>query len=111
VIASTKADRNTNFLGYQRPVIRDAQEHIDYVPSQVVSEFFAQVLRTEAGDRLDGVAYPSAVLPGGRNLVIFPAQDRERQHTDLVDLICIDILQVQDWAQFYSILVGENLSP
>jgi len=33
---------------------------IEYVPSQVVSEFFAQVFRTEAVDQLDAVIYPSS---------------------------------------------------
>jgi RES domain-containing protein len=57
-----------------RPVRKDGQEHIDYVPSQVVSEYFALVFKAGRNKLLDGVIYPSAVRPGGRNLVLFPTE-------------------------------------
>lgn len=58
-----------------KPVSKDGSEHIDYVPSQVVSEYFAQVFRISArGGAVDGIVYPSAVRPGGKNLVLFPIQ-------------------------------------
>jgi RES domain-containing protein len=79
-----------------QPVNRDGFEHIEYLPSQVVSEFFAQVFRTEHGAQLDGVLYPSTVMPGGRNLVIFPPRDYDRQFTDLVDLTSIEELGADD---------------
>jgi len=54
-----------------KPVRKDGREHIEYVPSQVVSEYFALAFRAN-GQQLDGIAYPSAVHPGGKNLVLFP---------------------------------------
>jgi RES domain-containing protein len=51
-----------------QPARADGLEHIDYVPSQIVSEYFA----TEFHDELDGLLFPSAVIEGGRNLVVFP---------------------------------------
>jgi hypothetical protein len=51
-----------------QPARADGLEHIDYVPSQIVSEYFA----TEFDDELDGLMFPSAAIAGGRNLVVFP---------------------------------------
>lgn len=56
-----------------QPVSRNGAEHIDYVPSQVVCEWFSQVFSPDEDEsRLDGLMYPSAVRPGGCNLVLFP---------------------------------------
>jgi RES domain-containing protein len=86
------------------PVTRDGREHIDYVPSQVVSEFLAQVLETDDGKKLDGVVYPSAVLPGGRNLVIFPPGDDRTSFADFVDMVEIRELDARDWPTLYYLL-------
>ena len=56
-------------------VNKDGQEHIDYVPSQVVCEYLAQVFEPGEGRRLGGLIYPSSVQCGGKNLVVFP-EDR-----------------------------------
>lgn len=47
------------------PVIKDGREHINYVPSQVVSEFFALMFRDQDESTLDGVTYPSSLRAGG----------------------------------------------
>jgi RES domain-containing protein len=56
------------------PVRKDGHEHVDYVPSQVVSEWFAQVFAPMTGGRrrVNGIVFPSAVQPGGKNIVVFP---------------------------------------
>lgn len=59
-----------------KPVIRDGSEHIDYIPTQVVSEYLAQVFKSSNGLHLDGMIYPSAAISGGKNMVLFPARDR-----------------------------------
>lgn len=56
-----------------KPVTKDGQEHIDYVPSQVVCEYLAQIFKLPTGKPLSGLIYPSSALEGGRNLVIFPS--------------------------------------
>jgi RES domain-containing protein len=55
-------------------VVKDGSEHVEYVPSQVICEYFAQIYTTTDGRGLDGLVYPSALLPGGRNLVLFPSE-------------------------------------
>ncbi|MDB5925374.1 MAG: hypothetical protein JWN13_4310 [Betaproteobacteria bacterium] len=56
-----------------QPVERDGREHIEYVPSQVVTEF----VRSSSGEagRIDGIRYPSAVPPGLASYVLFADQD------------------------------------
>jgi hypothetical protein len=52
-----------------QPVARDDRAHIDYILSQVATEYFREHL-FDAG-RLDGVRFPSTVDPRGNNVVIF----------------------------------------
>lgn len=58
-----------------KPVAHDGSEHIEYVPTQVVSEYFAQAFTYSLHKRVDGLIYPSAVDPRGKNLVLFPRHD------------------------------------
>jgi RES domain-containing protein len=62
-----------------RPVRKNGREHIEYVPSQVVCEYLAQVFRPRKGVRLGGLVFPSSVHDGGKNLVVFPS-DRGLGH-------------------------------
>lgn len=56
-----------------QPVPRDDRLHVDYIPSQVVTEFFREF--GAGGETIDGIAYGSTVLPGRRNTVLFATQD------------------------------------
>ena len=60
-----------------KTVAHDGSEHFEYVPTQVVSEYFAQAFTFGAGKRIDGLVYPSAVEDGGKNLVVFPRCEPE----------------------------------
>lgn len=52
-----------------KPVARDNRVHVDYLPSQVVTEFMRD-FAFEAG-KLDGIAYGSTVHPKGWNVALF----------------------------------------
>ena len=54
------------------PVDRTDRIHIDYIPSQVVTEY----IRTNliAGARVIGMRYPSSLEPSGSNVVLFATQ-------------------------------------
>lgn len=84
-----------------KPVRKDGSEHVDYVPSQVVCEWFAQVYRDGRGRApLDGVLYPSAVVPGGQNLVLFPRRDASHTATfEAVELQSFDELELDNWLE------------
>lgn len=51
-------------------VKRGKREHIDYVPTQVVTEWFRTAFRHRR-KAIDGIRYLSAQRPGGKSLVLF----------------------------------------
>lgn len=53
------------------PVQHDGRVHIDYVPSQIVTEYFRHRYRIDKKTPLDGIIYPSARRKGGKSAVIF----------------------------------------
>jgi RES domain-containing protein len=53
------------------PVSHDGREHIDYVPTQILTEYFRHRAQT---DGIAGIVYPSVQRPGGRSVVIFASQ-------------------------------------
>lgn len=57
-----------------RPIQRDNRIHINYIPTQVVTEYVRTRL-TRGGARIDGIKYESAVHPGNASYVIFATQD------------------------------------
>ncbi len=78
------------------PIQKDGREHVDYLPSQVVSEFFALRFRRDAFvDGLDGVKFPSSVNPNGWNLVLFPADRGIKQTFSKVHFDVANIRSVQ----------------
>ncbi|MEI7868037.1 MAG: HEPN-associated N-terminal domain-containing protein [Candidatus Methylumidiphilus sp.] len=70
----------------KKPVNKNGNEHIEYVPSQIVSEYFALIFQAN-GKKIDGILYPSAVHKGGKNLVLFPNERGNSPRFDQVKLI------------------------
>lgn len=88
-----------------QPVSKHDEERIAYVPTQVVSEWFAHVFRPLGGnDRLDGLIYPSAVRPGGKNLVLFPCGDRWERTFDSVGYVNAKELTLGNWVELTNII-------
>ncbi len=54
-----------------KPVERDGREHIDYVPSQIITEYFRHIYRTNSDEQLDGILYKSAKNKSKPSCVIF----------------------------------------
>ncbi len=57
-----------------KPIQRDDRVHIEYVPTQVVTEF-VRSRRTEDETRIDGIKYWSAVHPNHASYAIFATQE------------------------------------
>jgi hypothetical protein len=55
------------------PVARDDRVHVDYIPTQVLTEFLRD-FRFECGP-IDRIRYPSATPVKGANVVLFADQD------------------------------------
>ncbi len=53
-----------------RPIIRDDRVHIEYVPTQVVTEFIRSA-KTEDGKSFDGIRLRSSRQGDGMSLVLF----------------------------------------
>jgi hypothetical protein len=58
-----------------RPILKDGSEHIEYVPTQVFTEYIKHVYRDPEGTSLDGISYKSAVTEGGINCVLFVTKE------------------------------------
>jgi hypothetical protein len=58
-----------------QPVTHDGREHIDYVPTQILTEFFRYRFHTEGNAQLDAIVYPSAQRKHGKSIVIFASHD------------------------------------
>ena len=54
-----------------KPIAHDGREHIEYVPTQIVTEYFRRVFQRADNTRLDGLIYRSARHPGGKAFVLF----------------------------------------
>lgn len=57
------------------PVVHDGGEHVEYVPTQVLTEYFRKHVSAPDGSPLDGIVYPSARRRGGRSLVVFRSRE------------------------------------
>ena len=56
-----------------RPIERGDREHVEYVPTQVVTEFIREQV-TSGNSRIDGIKYWSAVHPNHASYVLFANQ-------------------------------------
>jgi RES domain-containing protein len=76
---------------------KDDTEHIEYVPTQVVSEYLAQVFTFADGSPADGLIYPSAVLRNGLNLVLFRRKNTSKKIFDQIEFTDAEKLSFPDW--------------
>lgn len=58
-----------------RPIVKDGRHHVEYVPTQVFTEFVRFELRTLSGDPIMGIRYPSA--KNGRSCCVIFAEQAE----------------------------------
>lgn len=54
-----------------KPISKDGMEHIDYVPTQVFTEYIRYLYLSIEGDHILGIIYPSAKQEGGKSIVLF----------------------------------------
>ena len=60
---------------FVRAVEKNGREHVEYVPSQVVTEYIRYRLPEKAGVQIRGILYPSSRTDGGTGLVLFVAHE------------------------------------
>jgi len=54
-----------------RPILKGDREDIEYVPTQVFTEYIRHVYRGREGNELDGILYKSTIRKDGINCVLF----------------------------------------
>lgn len=85
------------------PVQKDGREHVEFVPSQLVSEYFSEMFEwPDSGRRIGGMVYPSTLVPNGQNVVLFPPRDWDNWEK-IATLVSSEVLEFEDWKE----LVGE----
>jgi hypothetical protein len=77
--------------GFAREISKPMRAHdnpaVDYVPTQVVAEYIRHCVQNGFGELVEGIMYPSAVLPGGTNLVFFVGNAETTVHAPLLSMI------------------------
>ncbi len=69
--------RETYVLLYQfiedliKPISNDGSQHIDYIPTQVVTEYLKNSFSSELNQEIHGLIYPSTKRKGYKNVVLF----------------------------------------
>ena len=56
------------------PVEHDGREHIEYVPTQILTEYFRHRFMPNGTSTIDGIVYPSTHRRNGRSIAIFASQ-------------------------------------
>lgn len=59
------------------PVEKDDREHVDYVPTQIVSEYFRHNFKDESKQNILGIKYSSVKNNEGENLAVFLSDNDE----------------------------------
>lgn len=54
-----------------KPIAGDGREHIDYVPTQVVTDYFRRIFKDDGRGRIDGLLFRSSRHEGGQCCVLF----------------------------------------
>lgn len=62
-----------------KPVSKDGREHIDYIPTQIISEYFRYRFKDKEGQNVNGFMYPSVKNDGGINIVVFDSDNSSLQ--------------------------------
>lgn len=78
-------------------VPKDGGEDVEYVPTQIVSEYIAQVLRIRSNECPQALLYKSAVDSGKVNVVLFPVKRSGMEWVDLLSLKGVVNHSVVDW--------------
>jgi hypothetical protein len=83
---------------FTKLVDKNGSEHIEYVPTQIVTEYFRHIYRHNDKESLDGIIYPSSVSKGGKACVLFCTgknctQDEQDKKEDILLSLCTNSIK------------------
>ena len=85
-----------------KKIEKDNRVHIEYIPTQVVTEYFRTFLRARGGKLIDGILYQSATHTKGKCIALFAdSDDVEPLAQKQVDPASGHLLQLLSVAQQY----------
>ncbi|ADE13442.1 RES domain protein [Nitrosococcus halophilus Nc 4] len=61
---------------FTKPIERNDRVHVDYVPTQIATEYIRHIFKTYEGSEIDGVIYPSSKNKGKKAIVIFATSEQ-----------------------------------
>lgn len=70
------------------PVLKDGREHVEYVPTQIISEYFRFRFKTSDENNVLGLRYPSVKNESGVNIAIFGSENESLEK--LFNLVSIE---------------------
>ena len=71
---------------FTQEIKKDGKEHIEYVPTQVVTEYFRYPFNKNRQNTIDGIVYPSSKNKSKSSSVIFWNNEECLEHLDFIDL-------------------------
>lgn len=69
-----------------KPIAWDGRQHIEYVPTQVLTEYFRYVFPEFTGVHIDGLVYESSKAPGYKCCVLFMDNEESRKYLELAEV-------------------------
>ncbi|WBL24254.1 HEPN-associated N-terminal domain-containing protein [Zunongwangia sp. HGR-M22] len=81
---------------FTKDIKKDGKEHIEYVPTQVVTEFLRYPFNKKRKNLIEGLIYPSSKKPGDSSSVIFWNNEDCLENLELLN---IKIDKVSNYAQ------------
>lgn len=71
-----------------KPIKKDGMEHIDYIPTQIVSEYFRYRYSDDTG-KIDGIIFNSSKTDNGLNLTLFVSE-----HAEVKNIMSLSSIQM-----------------
>jgi hypothetical protein len=79
-----------------KPVAKDGYEHINYVPTQVVTDYIRKRFFEEYGNKPDGIIYKSSLVEDGSSIVLFVSNDQCVDRSNNIATDSEKILELRD---------------
>lgn len=81
---------------FTQEIKKDGKEHIEYVPTQVVTEYFRYPFNKNRKNIIEGIVYPSSKNKSKSSSVIFWNNEECLKHLDLIDL---NVKKIKNYTQ------------
>lgn len=72
-------------MDLKAPISNDGSQHIDYIPTQIVTEYLKNSYTTENNEEIHGLIYPSSKRKNYKNVVLFFNKNQITDNKDETD--------------------------